>query len=67
MTVKPSHPIKDASSGGQESAGTKEVGAVYLFPVHVVNPHVQLGATSQRAISALGRDGSSCHGEYLVF
>ena len=31
--AKASRPIKDTSSGGQASAGTKEAGAVCLFPV----------------------------------
>jgi hypothetical protein len=43
---------------------------VCLFPVmvvHIVNPHVLLGATSERAISALGYDGGSCHGAHSLF
>ena len=34
---KASHPIEGTSSGGQRSAGTKEAGAVCLFPVTVVH------------------------------
>ena len=35
--------------------------------VHIVNPHVLLGATSERAFSALGRDGGSCYGADSFF
>ena len=68
--AKAGHPIKDASSSGQGSACTKEAGVVCLFPVMVVlivKPHVPSGATSKRAISALGRDGCSCHGAHPLF
>ena len=36
-TAKASHPIEGTSGGGQRSAGTKEAGAVCLFPVTVVH------------------------------
>jgi hypothetical protein len=32
-----------------------------------MNSHVLLGATGERAISALGPDGGSCHGAYSLF
>ena len=68
--AKPSHPVKGMSSTGQGSAGTQEVGAVCFFPVmavHIVSPHVLLGATGEGPISALGPNGGSCHGAYLLF
>ena len=30
-------------------------------------PYVFLGATSERAVPTLGRDGGSCHGAYSLF
>jgi hypothetical protein len=38
-----------------------------VMVVHLTNPHVLLGATSERGISTLGRDGGSCHGAHLLF
>ena len=64
-----SHPIKDTSSGKHGSAGTKEAGAVRLLQVmsvHIANPHILLGTTSEGPISALGPDRGSCYGAHSL-
>ena len=38
-----------------------------VMAVHIVSPHVLLGATGEGPISALGPDGGSCHGAYSLF